>query len=152
MRKYVLFDTNVLVLFIVGGTCADYIRIHKNCSRFSRADYDALLLHISVAAGVITTAQILSETANLLRQVRDPIRSEIAAFFKLFVLHVRELQPTGWDAVHDDTYAWLGFNDASILACLAPDRVLITEDGNLHAAARTRSTDVLHFTELRMCE
>ena len=148
--KYALLDTNVLVLFVVGGTRRDYIRVHKNCSRFSSADYDSLLRHLNVAAGIVTTAQILSETANLLRQVRDPIKTEIAAFFKLLVMRVRELQPTAWDAVHDDTYAWLGLNDASILTCLGSDRVLITEDGNLHAAAITRSTDVLHFTELRI--
>ncbi|MCJ2138177.1 hypothetical protein MKK69_29705 [Methylobacterium sp. J-026] len=152
MAKYALLDTNLLVLFIVGGTDPDYIRVHKNCSQFSLSDYNALLRHLTVSAGLVTTAQILSETANLLRQVRDPIRTEIAAFFKLFILHANEMQPTAVSAASDKTYLWLGLNDASILTCLGPDKVLITEDGNLHAAAIERSNGALHFTELRVYE
>lgn len=152
MAKFVLLDTNLLILFIVGGTNPAYIRSHKNCNRFSHNDYDILLQHIAVSAGLVTTAQILSETANLLRQVADPIRSEVSAFFKLFVMTTRELQPPAVAAVSDPAYLWLGFNDAAILTCLGSDRVLITGDGNLHAAAIQRSRGVLHFTELREYE
>lgn len=148
MNKLALLDTNLLVLFIVGGTNRDYISIHKNCSRFSRKDYDNLLVHLNASAGFITTSQIISETSNLLRQIRDPIKSEIYLFFRLFIMNTIELQPLSADASNDETYLWLGLNDASILSCLADDRVLITEDGNLHTEAIRRSSNVLHFSEL----
>ncbi|MEL6063276.1 MULTISPECIES: hypothetical protein [unclassified Methylobacterium] len=152
MAKYALLDMNLLVLFIVGGTNRRYIRLHKNSRQFSESDYDILLRHVAVSAGLMTTAQILSETANLLRQIADPIKSEISTFFKLFVMSAQELQPAAVSAVSDPAYLWLGFNDAAILTCLGADRVLITGDGNLHAAAIERSNGVLHFTELRQSE
>lgn len=151
MPKRVLLDTNLLVLFIVGGTDLAYIGKHKNCTnrKYTEEDYNAILSLALASSGVVTTPQILSETSNLLRQTSEPIKQEVTALLRLYIKEKDEIYIHSSTSADDNFYSILGFSDVSILSAMDENTVLVTDDGPLHSAACSRSLQAIHLEEIR---
>lgn len=82
MRRAFAIDSCLLVLFIVRATNPKYIAKHKNLYPvYKERHFEILRDVLEAAPAIVCTAHILTETSNLLRQIGDPIRTEIMEVF-----------------------------------------------------------------------
>ena len=86
-QKAIAIDTNLLVLLIVGSEPTRNTSIGIVGSRPSIGPSTSTLscLIDSKAPKVVCTAHILTEASNLLRQIAEPMRSQIMRTFKRFI-------------------------------------------------------------------
>jgi hypothetical protein len=147
VRKTVVVDTQLLVLLIVGRTNPEFIGRHKRLAPVY--DQTHLLSLQSVLAGaprLICTAHILTETSNLLRQIADPMRSEIMATFKRFIDSADERQVRGSHAAEQPLFTRLGLTDAAILSLDPAEVQVLTVDHDLHIASLEKGFDARNLT------
>lgn len=149
MTKYVSIDTNLLVLFVVGATSKAYIKKHKRCGSFDVDDFNLLTGLLEFPRDLILTPNTLTETSNLIRQIGDPICTEICLFFRAFIQGGRECFVTSSKASARDEFIRLGLTDAALLEVASDDVVLVTTDLDLHVAASKAGYATLNFNHLR---
>jgi len=147
MKRVYAIDSCLLVLLIVGSTNPKYIAKHKNLYPvYNERHFETLLTFLKLTSSVVCTAHILTETSNLLRQIGDPIRTEIMDVFRTFILQSREIRVDGVIASNAPTFIRLGLTDAAIVS-LDPDEIaILTVDHDLHIAASTVGFEVLNLT------
>lgn len=147
MRKAFLLDSCLLVLLIVGLCNRKYIGRHKNLYPvYKERQFDILVELIKSATALVSTAHTLTETSNLLRQISDPMRSEIMDSFRQFVGQSRELTVDGVTASRAQIFIRLGLTDAAIVSLPADEIVILTVDHDLHLAASRAGFEVLNLT------
>ena len=147
MRKAVAIDTNLLVLLVVGMTDPDYIKRHRRLHPTYKSRHFDLVREILIRAPkVICTAHILAEASNLLRQIGDPMRSEIMATYRIFIQSAEEPLIPAKQASQSSSFIPLGLTDAAILSLDPTDVLLLTVDHDLHIASSERGFEVLNLT------
>ena len=64
-RAGLLVDTNLLVLYVVGGVNRNRIDTFKRTTRYTKSDYDLLLRVIAKFNPLYAVAHVLAEVSNL---------------------------------------------------------------------------------------
>lgn len=150
MPNRLLIDTNLLVLLVVGVANETYIAKHGALSIFDRDDYLILKNLISVSAGVVVTPHILAETSNLLRQIKDPMRTELTRRLgQLIQNNFKEVEIGAPLVVARDEFLWLGLTDAGILAADTDQMTILTTDAGLHLSALKAGRESLNYNHVR---
>jgi hypothetical protein len=145
--RHVVIDTCLLVLLVVGMTNRKYIRKHKNLTPvYSAAHFDALQRTLARRRQIATTPHILAETSNLLRQISDPIRSEIMREFQRFIPIIGELGAASATAAKASEFVRLGMTDAAIISLDRDNCEVLTVDHDLHLALSKRGFAVTNMT------
>lgn len=147
MKKAVTIDTNLLVLLIVGLTNTTYILRHKRLTPTYNAQHFALIYRLlSEAPRVLCTPHILTEASNLLRQIREPMRSEIMTTYGRFIQSAEEPTIPAKGVAQSPNFIRLGLTDAALLSLDPSEIRLLTVDHDLHIACSQRGFDVLNLT------
>ena len=144
----IVVDTQLLVLFVIGKTSRRYIDKHKNTNKFTEDDFDLLCEVVSRFTRIVVTPHTLSETSSLIRQIGDPICSEIYAMFRRMAA-MDEIYVASLTAAADPEFLRLGLTDAVLLSDGLADHPLLTADFHLHLAASRRGRKALNFNHLR---
>lgn len=147
MKKAVVVDTQLLVLLIVGLADRAFIRRHKRLAPvYAEAHFEALRAMLASAPRLVCTAHVLTETSNLLRQIADPMRSEIMATFKQFIDLTDERHVPGARAAEDPFFVRLGLTDVAILSLDPKEVQVLTVDHDLYRASLERGFDARNLT------
>jgi hypothetical protein len=150
MNKIIVLDTNILVLFVVGGTSLVYIEKHKRLSAYSREDFNLLVRIIRSADRIVTTPNILTEVSNLCRYIGEPACSEITRFLGSLIENtIIEKYVESKAAKKQSDFVRIGLTDAALIEALEQSFTLITDDFDLYKIASKRGFDVLNFTHIR---
>ena len=115
MQKSLVLDTCLLVLLMVGLTNKKYIGKHKRLHPVYNSAHFEKLLAMVRGARLVCTAHILTETSNLLRQISDPMKSEIQETMRRYVDRMDEVQIPGKQACKAQSFIRLGLTDAAII-------------------------------------
>jgi predicted nucleic acid-binding protein len=148
--KTFLLDTNLLILLIVGQASRAYIGKHKRLRDFSVSDYDLLLLLLKQASSIRFTPNTLTETSNLLKQIDEPIRSELFRKLRDIIDKFDETYIESRLGAQQNEFVRLGLTDA-VLLLLSIDTslILLTTDLRLYLAATERGLNVVNFNHHR---
>ena len=147
MRKSILIDTQLLVLLVVRLTNPDFISRRKRLTPvYNQTHLLALQSILSRARKLICTAHVLAEASNLLRQIADPMRSEIMATFKRFIDSADERHVQGSRAAEQPSFIRLGLTDAAILSLDPIEVEILTVDHGLHIASLDKGFDARNLT------
>lgn len=150
MRKMVALDASLIVLLVVGLTKPEYIGKHKRLKTYTVEDFDLLQETIQESAGVVVTPNALSEASNLLRQIDDPIKSEISAVFRAIIQKTQEIYIPSSDASHRPEFIRFGLADNALLEAIKDKMVMVSVDAKLVIAAQTAGYSALNFNHIRM--
>lgn len=150
----VILDTNLIVLFVVGLTNTDIIKVHGNLSDYTITDYINLSDLLNAFSDIVLLPHVLAEVSSLSRQIKDPYRTMIQTSFRRFVELNGELSLPSIDAVRRHQFLALGITDSAILNALdvlntQSDCALFTVDGNLATEAEMLGHHVLTLEALR---
>jgi|SRR3954452_22944379 hypothetical protein len=145
----VLLDSNLLVLLIAGNTDRGYVGRHRRLRAYNESDFDLLVEFIAPMSAIIVTPNVLTETSNLLRQIAEPARIQIAQTFRAFVALAQERYVESATAVEEPDFPMLWLTDAAILHELSDALVLLTADLDLYLAAIRQGHSAVNFNHLR---
>ena len=149
MRNTIALDANLLVLLVVGLTERKYISVHKRLREYDVADFDLLRALISNSAGVAVTPNALSEASNLLRQIAEPARTQIAMAFRQLIKKTDEIYVRSADASARAEFLRIGLSDSALLEVSKKNIVVLSVDLDLYLAARAAGYEAINFNHLR---
>lgn len=146
MNRIVL-DTNLLVLLVVGMTDRTFIAKHKRTRSFEAEDFDLLCSVLAKFDQVVVTPHIITETSNLISQIREPNRGEILkTLLGILPTHDERYEPSHV-ICQNNHFLRLGITDCAILNIMSKDVPLLTVDLDLYLSA-TEGT-AMNFNYLR---
>ena len=148
----VVVDANLLVLFVVGRTSPGLIGHHKNLRAYAMSDFALLQAWLQPASKLLATANILTETSNLLGQIGEPHRTRIFTVFQALMHSVEvieEFYVPGKTAAARPEFVRLGLTDAALLIEQTNDFTLLTADGPLYVAALNAGRKAVNFNHIR---
>jgi len=149
----VLLDTNVLLLWLMAQFQSNLIG-GKRLEKYTLADGLLLANYVRQFKRILTTPQILTETSNLAAQALTG-RLKVEFFERVFPLFCLQSDPafhtcqTDIKVVDSPTFVRLGFTDAHLAATVNADRLLLTDDLDLHLAALAKRAASINFTHMR---
>jgi hypothetical protein len=154
MSRNVSIDSNLLLLLIVGSASRSYVTRHKRLKAYTIEDFDTLAWVISCYDNIVLLPHTLTETSNLLRQIDDPMRSNIARSLHRLILTCPEQYLASRSATVRPEYTRLGLTDAALLELsrIEPGRdqpTLLTVDLDLAIAAEINGYPVENFNHYR---
>ena len=148
----ILLDTNVLLLLLFAKFQPDMIG-GKRLEKYAFEDAQLLADYVRYFSRILTTPHILAETSNLAAQVLTG-RKKADFFNQMFPLCCRDSQ----DALHQcemksgsvdqAIFVRLGLTDASLVAAIDVNKLLLTDDLDLHLAAIDKGASSINFTHM----
>ncbi len=149
----ILLDTNVLLLLLFANFQPGMIG-GKRLEKYTLQDAALLAAYVRCFSRILTTQHILAETSNLAAQVLGG-KAKAAFFTRLFplfcsdmaeALHPCKMQSSDIDQA---LFVRLGLTDASVVAAIGTEGLLLTDDLDLHLAAIGKGSPSINFTHMR---
>lgn len=144
-----LVDTNLLLLFVVGGYDRRRIENFKRTATYSQRDFQRLGWLVGQFKHLWTTPNILTEVDNLGRQLPRNEWHGFAASLSRLTLKMTAAVVSSANAVVEREFARLGLADTVTLSTNSKF-LLLSDDLNLCLAAQLRKIDAINFNHLRM--
>ena len=124
-------DSNLLLLYVVGSEDRDLIARHRRLEDYSAADYELSIDFLAPVSRVLVTPNALTETSNLIRQHRDPQRSQLMRRLRAIIQDSQEVVVASAKASDNPVFEGLGLTDAVLLEVATAETPLLTVDSGL---------------------
>jgi hypothetical protein len=144
--RSLLIDTNILVLHIIGSWDRAAIRAHRRTAAFAPQDYDLLQSEIRRYQRVLTTHGVLTEASNLMG---NDFHEDVAPTLVKVCTPLVEVVHPKETMFAERAFSRLGFADASVLAALDDETIVLTDDVNLYSQALFQGREAINFNHLR---
>ena len=146
---FLLFDTNVLILYIVGKTDTRLVNRHRRLASFTADDY-ALLAAIAARAGqLVYLPNVATEASNLLGQSERSADRRILRTFHDYLNTACEIfVPTPTAAARPEFW-YLDFTDCALLTETLSDVMMISIDAKLCYNAQRLGLHAVNFNHIR---
>jgi hypothetical protein len=148
-RTPLLLDANLCVLLVVGSTQLRYIARHKRLDGYDEGDFRIVRQRCAEAPQLLFCPNVLTETSNLLRQVADPMRKQVAGTLAAIVARSSERHIESRVAMDDPAYLGLGLTDAVLLMLAREGAALLTADLGLYLAATKAGHAATNYNHIR---
>jgi hypothetical protein len=150
MVRRLALDTNLLILLVVGQVSRRLISEHRRIRSYSEGDYELLTETLSKFHRLIVTPNSATETSNLINDGwRDPYRSRLRAVLGAVLAGSDEHYEPSASICLTPEFRRLGLTDAVWLKVLGSQSVLLTDDGELYAAALQNDIRAYKFSHVR---
>lgn len=150
----VLFDANVLILYLVGSTDIKYIEKVQATKEFSVMDYATLDYIISSKSKkIITNPNVLTEVSHFANQKDYFFKEELFGEFTNLICSSFEEEFIDSPKVSkDNSFNRLGLTDTSIIKLSEERTGVVTKDFDLYLELQKRNIPVLNFNHVRQYE
>jgi predicted nucleic acid-binding protein len=144
-----LVDTNLLVLFVIGGVNRNRIETFKRTRQYTKSDYDLLVRVLSGVERLYTVAHVMAEVSNL-TDLSGPEKQRARLILKKTIALMEEPSMPSQQAAGDQLYEPLGLTDAAIGAVArAHNCAVLTDDLDLYLRLSRDNVVAVNFTHLR---
>lgn len=149
--KGILVDTNILLLYFVGGIRRSRISRFSRTNQFNTKDYDLLIALLSDSRTVATTPNILTEVSSFIDKLGEPDRASCYLYFAQEVpllqesyIPSRDVASTAW------TFPKYGLTDCSMVETARRNEYLVlTDDLKVANFLCLQNVDTINFNDLR---
>jgi len=145
----VLVDSNVLLLYFVGGFDRELVPRFKRTKQFTVEDYDLLVLFLSSFRQIVTTPNILTEVNSLLGQLAEPLDTNCRTVLGRGIGLLGEHYVPSDDAAQADQFTKLGLTDTVIAHLAEGSYLVLTDDLRLACFLERIPVHVVNFNHLR---
>jgi rRNA-processing protein FCF1 len=145
----ILVDTNILLLYFIGGWRLEMVPRFKRTAQFAMEDYKLLSLLLRKFSPVVTTPHVLSEVSNLSSQLGEPIKSECFRHFAQAIHLLDEKYLPSTEITREEGFARFGLTDSAIARVAAGRYLVLTDDLRLSQYLSTVGIDVINFNHVR---
>ncbi len=150
IRKGILIDTNVLLLYFIGSFNPSLIPRFKRTIQFTIEDYNTLLILLYPFENLITTPNILTEVSNLSGQLSEPARTPYFQFFAEKIADMQEQYIDSATAGEQKQFPKIGLTDTGILEVSRKQYLVLTDDFRLSQTLLKNEIDVINFNHVRV--
>ncbi|WP_201596323.1 PIN domain-containing protein [Psychrobacter vallis] len=148
--RHVLLDANLLTMYLVAQLGDGEVEKFKRTQEYKTADAKILDETLLGFKSIITTPQVLTETANLLDWFTGKKRQILFGYLSQFVITVDEKYLTAKQIILSPAFIKLGLSDAALFDICHLDKcVLLTADLDLYGFAAGHGIEAINFTHLR---
>lgn len=144
-----LVDTNLLLLFVVGGYDRRRIESFKRTSVYTQNDFQRLGWLTKQFNKLWTTPNILTEVDNLGRQLSEREWSGFVRSLTSFTLEMTEESIPSSCVMGTPIFSRLGLSDTATIS-IKHKFLLLSDDLRLCLAAQRIGYDAINFNHLRM--
>ena len=149
-NKYVVIDTNLLLVFLVGCVDPELItKFNRTNSRYCKDDFKILDDFIAKFKKFATTPNILTEVSNLGGQLKDNAKYRFFAFLAQFIQKVTEKYIPSSEISKDDLFIKFGITDRGIFELDKSEHLILTDDYKLASFCGKLGFDSINFNHLR---
>ncbi|WP_330084049.1 hypothetical protein [Methylocystis iwaonis] len=147
-KSGVFFDTNLMVVFVVGSYKPELLGKHRRTQAFDIAEYRLLLSLLERCEKRLTTPNILTEVDNLSRQLPSNDHSEISKHLNALATQMFEIYNQSLEHLGGELHSKVGLTD-SILVHHSADHLVVTADFPLASRIETMRRNVINFNHIR---
>ena len=148
--KNVLLDANLLTMYLVAQLGDGEVESFKRTREYTTADAKILDKTLLGFKSIITTPQVLTETANLLDWFKDAKRRVLFGYLSQFIVQFDEKYLAAKEVIVSPAFIKLGLSDAALFDICHLDKcVLLTADLDLYGFAVGHGIEAINFTHLR---
>jgi hypothetical protein len=144
----VFFDTNLMVVIVVGSYKAEWLGKHRRTLAFDMAEYRLLMRLLGRCEKRLTTPNILTEVDNLSRQLPQNEHVWIAEHFNKLAANMFEIYHQSYEHLGGDLHCKVGLTDA-ILIHLSASHLVVTADFPLASRIEAMGRNVINFNHIR---
>ncbi len=151
--KFLLVDTNILLLYIVGQSDRGLIARFKRTSKYNAEDFlhlQEVMRPFAEAGGVVTTPHVLAELSNLASQLAEPGRSQVFRVLAAIVPEMQERHLPALDFHQSPEFIQIGIADTAILQLADTNYLILTDDYRLAGKLEARGIAALNFNQFRL--
>ncbi len=145
--KYLLLDSNLLILLLLGSYDIKLIASFKRLSNFSTADFQ-MMRDLSQSFKIATSAHVLTEVSNLAKDLPQHQRQNAFSYIASRIVYLKENVVAVEEVASNAEFTSFGITDA-VLANLCGSHLLLTNDRRLAAHLRNKRQSVLTLDDLR---
>jgi hypothetical protein len=144
--KFVILDTNILLVYLVGCVDTKLIeKFKKTSSRYCAEDFKILDDLLGKFAKFTTTPNILTEVSNLGGQLNGDAKEKFFEFLSKFIQKTTEKYIPSSEISKDQFFIQFGITDRGIIELAKTEHLVITDDFRLCA----KCTNGINFNHLR---
>lgn len=144
--KFVILDTNILLVYLVGCVNPPLIEtFKKTSSRYCADDFEILDDLLRNFTKFTTTPNILTEVSNLGGQLNGAAKEHFFEFLSKFIQMTTERYVPSAEISQDRFFIEFGITDRGIFELAKTECLVITDDFRLSA----RCTNSINFNHLR---
>lgn len=148
--KNVLLDANLLTMYLVAQLGDGEVESFKRTREYTTADAQILDKTLLGFKSIVTTPQVLTETANLLDWFEGAKRQVLFGYLSHFIIQVDERYLAAKQIIISPAFIKLGLSDAALYDICHLDKcVLLTADLDLYGFAAGHGIEAINFTHLR---
>ncbi|SNT70930.1 PIN domain-containing protein [Psychrobacter sp. LV10R520-6] len=148
--KHVLLDANLLTMYLVAQLGDGEVESYKRTQEYTTADAKILDKTLLGFKSIITTPQVLTETANLLDWVSGAKRQLLFGYLSRFIVQTGEKYLPAKQIIISPAFIKLGLSDAALFDICHLDKcVLLTADLDLYGFAAGHGIEAINFNHLR---
>lgn len=148
--KHVLLDANLLTMYLVAQLGDGEVEKFKRTQEYKTVDAKILDKTLLGFKSIITTPQVLTETANLLDWFSGAKRKQLFDYLSNFIVQIDERHLSAKRIIISPAFIKLGLSDAALFDICHLDKcVLLTADLDLYGFAAGHGIEAINFTHLR---
>lgn len=148
--KSVLLDTNLLMVYVIAMLGDGEVESYKKTREYTTQDAIILNTVLQQFKSIITTPQVIAETANLLDWLNGDKQNAAFGFLKIFIEKVDEKYLDSKTVSNSKGYLKLGITDSALFElCESEKIVLLTADVELYGFASGHGVETINFNHMR---
>lgn len=137
-------------MYLVAQLGEGEVENFKRTREYTTADAKMLDNTLQGFKAIITTPQVLTETANLLDWFRDGKRELLFSYLSNFIDRIDEKYLPSKQIIVSPAFVKLGLSDAALFDICHVDKcVLLTADLDLYGFAAGHGIEAINFNHLR---
>lgn len=146
--RSLFLDANLFVLLVVGFINPNRIMSFKRTQAFLIQDFDLLRALLSRAKKINVTANVLTETDNLIRNLHNHEHPEAGTILRRLMREWIEIYHPSNEFLGLENHVALGITDA-ILIHASSEALILTTDFKLAGKIQKLNGNALNFNHLR---
>ena len=149
--KNLLLDTNLLLLYLIGGKDPKLLESARRLNAYIEEDFYLLIRFIELNgfSRLVSTPHILTEASNLIGLERDLLRTLGRDAIKEYVQHCNEISHDACMLVDEPEFTRLGLTDVAISLASRLPAFELTADLPLYLHLSNEGVEVENFNHIR---
>ncbi len=132
VKTGVVFDANVLLLYVIGSINTNLISTYKRTASFNIDEFIFLNQIQSYFGSIYTTPNSLTEVSNLLESKYVNSKSKYLEELSKHIPQLNEVYTCSNEACKDDHFSIFGLSDSTLISMAKRGFYIVTADGPLY--------------------
>lgn len=147
--KGIIVDTNLLLLWIVGGVDESLIQSCRRTQQFVPEDFRSLNALLQRFSTHVCTPNVLTEVSNFVGQLSGDNRTRSYQRLAESVTTLDERYIASARLVEDNYFERIGLSDCSIKLVAFAGLLVLTDDFDLYGVLNASGVDCINFNHIR---